>query len=65
MRTLKSLIEAIEAGIEDAPPNAEMLYDTRILKHLKDYLAQHFTVAMLQHPDMEQALMDLFNRITR
>lgn len=62
MSTPKTLVEALGQALSEPEHFSQ---PQECYKTVKDYLAQHFTVAMLQHPDMEQALMDLFNRITR
>ena len=57
--TPKTLIAAIKNANEDGHTEYE------VKKHVKDFLSQHFSVAMMKNPEAEEALMELFNRITK
>lgn len=63
--TPNTLIEAIGEGqiqTRDYSDSQELL---AIKKRVKDFMSQHFTRAVLEHPESETMLLNLFNRITK
>lgn len=60
--TPKTLEEAIRNGMMYGPLNQVM---ERTYLHVKDFLAQRFGAAVLQYPESEKALMELYERIIK
>ena len=66
--TPKTLIEAIENGNEQHVRSRSSYTSARASKvksHVQDYLSQHFTKTMLEHPESEEILKALFERIVK
>ncbi len=62
--TPRSLLEAIDNGIEAGGPNGELGHDTKIVAHVRDFLAQRFGAAMLAVDTAEaERLQTLFKNI--
>lgn len=65
--TPKTLALAIINGQMDAADSKQdKVRETYTLeKHIKDFLAQHFAVAMLKNPESGDAFKALFERVTK
>lgn len=61
--TPKTLIEAIDSGLDAALVSGEYL-TVGATKHVKDYLSQAFCAAMISNPECEDILKTLFNKVT-
>ena len=60
--TPKTLDDVLKVILETSP-----VWDTQNFGYLvlRDFLAQRFGAAMLEHPEAEKALNELFENITR
>jgi hypothetical protein len=65
--TPKTLAQAIHNGLEDRARVAPGLCDSTDVAalHVRDFIAQKFSTAILQNPEAEKVLQELFEVIVK
>lgn len=63
MGTPKKLIEAIESGLDKGTGTSEL--PDIIAQQIIDFLSQKFCASMLENPESEEILSNLFKKIKR
>lgn len=61
--TPKMLLGAIQNGLEECESKSHEEHDMIIRSHVRDFLAQKFSTAMLRHPSSGRVLSELFKKI--